>query len=203
MNTLKMKRREPFVGVGLLAFIVVACLTSAPVGAADLATNGRLAGQPYNNQDFAEQLGKPLCVTHDIKAATASYYFQPGNGASLKIVVNEARWAVDFWHVIAVHVATSALPVGCVGLTQRASFYGNTYQLVTDRGHVQLGDSLDHATQVLGDPESNIRHDGMVRLEYSWDRDLYKIDLWTLSFREGHLVEWTIRTLPVFYEVGG
>ena len=56
--------------------------------------------------------------------------------------------------------------------------------------------------QLFGNPETTRKHDGMVRLEYSWDRDLYRVDNWTLSFKEGHLVEWTIRTLPVFFEVG-
>jgi hypothetical protein len=202
MNAMKMSRGESLVGTGLVAFTMMVCLTSAPVGAADLATNAQLAGQPYS-QELSQQLGKPLCVIHDTKRKTASYYFQAGNGASMKIVVNEAPWAVDFWHVIAVHVTTSALPpTGCVGLTQ-ASFYGNVYQLVADQGNVRLGDPLNHAMQVLGKPESDNQRDGMVHLEYSWDRDLYKVDQWTLSFREGHLVEWTIRTLPVFYEVGG
>ena len=199
---MKMKTGEPLVEVGLVAFIMMVCLTSAPVRASDLATNARLAGQPYN-QDLTQQLGKPVCATHDAKAVTASYYFQSRNGAFLRIVVNEARWAVDFRHVIVVNVSTSALPpTGCAGLTQ-ASLYSDAYQLVTSRGKVQLGDPLDHAMQVLGNPESNSRHDGMLHLEYSWDRDLYKVDQWILSFREGHLVEWTIHTLPVFYEVGG
>jgi hypothetical protein len=201
IHTPQMKTVGFLGGAGLVAFVIMVCLIPVAADAADLATNAVLAGQPYD-QELTHQLGKPLCVMHDSQAGTASYYFQSGSGASLKVVVNETRWAVDFSKVIAVKVTTSVLlPNGCAGLTH-ASLPTNAFQLASGRGHVQLGDSLDQVMQLFGNPEPTSKHEGLVRLEYSWDRDLYRVDNWTLSFREGHLVEWTIRTLPVFFEVG-
>jgi hypothetical protein len=180
---------------------MMACLTAAPAGAGNLATNAALAGQPYD-QALTQQLGKPLCVLHHASAGTASYYFQSGHGATMTVVVNELRWAVDSSHVIAVNVAANTLlPNGCAGLTQ-TSLHNIVYELAAGPGHVRLGDSLEHVMQILGSPEASSRHDGLTHLEYSWDLSLYRTDHWTLSFNEGHLVEWTIRTLPVFFEVG-
>lgn len=201
IHTPRMKTVGFLVGAGLVAFVIMVCLIPVAAGAADLATNAVLPGQPYD-KELTHQLGKPLCVMHDSQAGTASCYFQSGSGASLKVVVNETRWAIDYSKVIAVKVTTSALlPPGCAGLTQ-TYLHSNAYELATSRGHVQLGDSLDHVVQLFGNPEATSKHEGLVRLEYSWDRDLYRVDNWRLSFREGHLVEWTIRTLPVFFEVG-
>jgi hypothetical protein len=182
--------------------VVLACLMAAPADAEDLATNMALAGQPAD-QALTPQFGKPLCVSHDASAGTASYYFQSGHGAIMTVVVNELHWALDSSHVIAVTVTTNPLLLnGCAGPTQ-ASMHNDTFQLAASAGHLQLGDSLDHTTRILGKPETTSGQDGLIGLEYSWDRDLYHKDLWTLSFRDGRLVEWTIRTAPVFYEVGG
>lgn len=187
---------------GVTLSVMLACFIAAPADAEDLATNVALAGRPVD-QALTPQMGKPLCISHDALAGTASYFFQSGHGAIMTVVVDEHRWALDSSHVIAVTVTTNRLLLnGCVGPTQ-ASLHHDTFQLATDGGPLRLGDSLEHTTHLLGKPEATAEQGGLIRLEYFKDRDLYHKDLWMLRFRDGRLVEWTIRTAPVFYEVGG
>ena len=157
----RMKTVGFLVEASLVAFVSMLCLIPIAAGAADLATNAVLAGQPYD-QELIQQLGKPLCTTHDSQAGTSSYYLQSGSGASLKVVVNERRWAIDFSKVIAVKVGTSALlPPGCAGLS-RASLHTNAFQLASERGRAptagRLDRSRDAALREPGDDSQTRRH---------------------------------------------
>ncbi len=182
--------------------LLVACFTVPPAGAEDLAANEVIAGRPYS-RSLQERLGHVICARKDTGTATDSIYFQSNDGSILTVVVNRAPWAADVSQVIAATVDRNpSLPQSCAR-PGRASLSGQSYHLAAPRGLIRLGDNQKHVLAVLGDPDAITRSESVLQWDYSLDRDASHKDVWSLTFTDGRLTGWTLRTFLVFYELAG
>ena len=208
MTTTAQHRAVPQAPVGIaitilgLTLTVVMTLATRSAFAGDLAANTLLAQEP-GELALADRLGPPICTSKDAAKATSRSYYQSSDGAILMIALDDAPWAVDYGRVVEISVDRSAgLPNSCANPTH-AGLPRGSFSLANSEMQLQLGDSIDRAREVMGEPHSIDSQASGVRLRYIRERDETHVEQWTLTLYNGRLQGWRVRSLPVFFEVAG
>jgi hypothetical protein len=101
--------------------------------------------------------------------------------------------------------AEPSVSVTCYTPSQasQASVNSGLSEIRTGRG-VRLGNSIDQIMNLYGEPnEKQVVNTHEVRLRYDLGYETERYYQWTLTFRDGRLVEWTAESIPFFIEVGG
>jgi hypothetical protein len=156
------------------------------------------------SSDVHRKLGNP-CVVPASNHETVSYVYR-GGGNYLRFVVNVSPSDVNYQLVESMTMSVApSFPVTCYTASQaiHTSLNSGLSKIHTGRG-VQLGNSLEQIINLYGEPdERQIVNNQEVRLQYDLGYETDRYYQWTLTFREGHLVEWTAESIPFFIEVGG
>ena len=185
-----------------IALAAAMSLLTVAAHAGDVALDVLLSLEPADLA-LADRLGLPICTTRDGAKATSTSYYRSVDGATLALTVDDATWAVDYGRVIRLSVDhKAALPDSCAH-PRHAALPTVSYSLFANQTQLQLGDAMDRAIGVLGEPDAVDRQAAGTHVYYTRDRDYSHVEQWMLTFQNGRLQGWRILSHPVFYEVAG
>ena len=154
-------------------------------------------------RDVEAKLGTP-CVVPATNRETISLTYRAADSTFLRFVVNVSPSDVNYRLVESMTMSVeSSVPVMCYTPSYASLEDTEVSRVHTGRG-IQLGNSIDQVTVYYGEPhEKQVVNAQEVRLRYDLGHETDRYYQWTLTFRDGRLVEWTADAIPFFIEVGG
>lgn len=153
-------------------------------------------------RDVEGKLGAP-CMVPASNRETISLVYRAADATFLRFVVNVSASDVNYQLVESMTMSVEpSAPVTCY-TPSYASLNTEVSRIHTGRG-IRLGDSIDQITGHYGEPnEKQVVNAQEIRLRYDLGYETDRYYQWTLTFRDGRLVEWTADAIPFFIEVGG
>lgn len=153
-------------------------------------------------RDVERKLGAP-CVLQASNRETSTLVYRAADGTFLRFVVNVSPSDVNYQLIESMTMSVQpTIPMTCY-TASHASVNGKLSRVHTARG-IQLGSLLDQILELYGEPnETQIVNPQEVRLQYNLGYETDRYYQWTLTFRDGRLVDWTAEAIPFFTEVGG
>jgi hypothetical protein len=153
-------------------------------------------------RDVEGKLGVP-CVVQGSSREIISLVYRAADATFLRFVVNVSASDVNYQRVESMTMSVEpSVPVTCY-TPSYASLNTEVSRIHTGRG-IRLGDSIDQIISHYGEPtEKQVVNAQEVRLRYDLGYETDRYYQWTLTFRDGRLVEWTADAIPFFIEVGG
>lgn len=156
-------------------------------------------------RDVEGKLGTP-CEVRASNRETTTLVYRTADGALLRFVVNVSPSDVNYQLVESMTMsAEPSVPATCytAGQASQTSLNSRVSKIHTGKG-VQLRNSIEEIINLYGEPnERQIVNSQEVRLQYDLGYETDRYYQWTLTFRDGRLVEWTAEAIPFFIEVGG
>ncbi|MGH7256890.1 MAG: hypothetical protein ACREIM_00815 [Nitrospiraceae bacterium] len=202
-------RQKDFVRVIILVMTFLSVLPTATRGefqiTSDPFADNELAAVILvedKGRDVEGKLGAP-CVVGASNRETISLAYRAADGTFLQFVVNVSPSDVNYQLVESMTMSVEpSVQVTCY-TPSFASLNTGVSRIHTGRG-IRLGDSIDQITGHYGEPnEKQVVNAQEVRLRYNLGYETDRYYQWTLTFRDGRLVEWTADAIPFFIEVGG
>ncbi|MGH7230575.1 MAG: hypothetical protein ACREJU_04360 [Nitrospiraceae bacterium] len=151
--------------------------------------------------DVQRKLGTP-CVVPASDRQTVSYLYRTGEGNYLRFVVNVTTSDVHYQHVESMTMSLEPIVQAPCYKSSSGSMNNQVAELHTGKG-ITLGDSIEEIMRFYGEPNEKQVNGSQVRLRYDSGFATDQYYEWSLTFRDGRLVQWTAESIPFFIEVGG
>jgi hypothetical protein len=133
---------------------------------------------------------------------TVSYLYRTGDGNYLRFVANADKSDINYQLVELMTMSLEPIiQANCYG-SSRGSLNGQLAHIHTGKG-IALGMPIAEVIRSYGEPNEKHVDGSRVRFRYDAGFDTDRYYEWSLTFRDGRLVQWTAEAIPFFVEVGG